>query len=362
MRTDGRQTKLSFWVLLEMRRGQKNKSILIIHSDSADISMLGQRLKDEGYTVTTARDGRKIIDAVALTNPDLVLVDAENDETSSYQFCELLRSYLSSPYRPIIFIGPENNSLGEMIYTLNMGMDFHVPKPFDIDALVTRIKLAVRLKELCDEISSTNTELSRCFSSPQVHLSGKRISGQPLRSDDIIDVTILFSDIRGFTSLSENMDPSNVFNVLNFYLSIQIDKIQTYHGIIDKLSGDEIMAIFQGPEMAENALRCANSIIRALQDQKTSTDGSWIGVGIGINTGQVYAGSIGSDERKHCTVVGNVVNVAARLCGAAKKFQVLFGETTRKLIEGKGFPYRSIGYVSLKGISAPVEAFEIVDV
>jgi adenylate cyclase len=148
--------------------------------------------------------------------------------------------------------------------------------------------------------------------------------------------------------------------MLNLYLSKQIKIIEDHHGIIDKLSGDEVMAIFEGPEMAKNALRSAAEIIKALRGADPRRIEEWVGVGIGINTGQVYVGSIGSETIKDFTVVGNTVNVAARLCGYAQKFQVIFSEYTRKFIEKDSFSYKTVGKVTLKGINNPIEVFELL--
>jgi adenylate cyclase len=152
-----------------------------------------------------------------------------------------------------------------------------------------------------------------------------------------------------------------VFEKLNNSLASQIKVIEKHHGIIDKLSGDEIMALFQGEGMAENAVACAQAIIASLMSGNPHQGDGWVGVGIGIHSGRAYMGTLGSETRKHHTVVGNTVNIAARLCGYAKKFQILFSADTEKLIREKGFNfnYQSVGELTLKGLRAPIEAFEV---
>ena len=112
--------------------------------------------------------------------------------------------------------------------------------------------------------------------------------------------------------------------------------------------------------MVENALTCGAAIVEALCGTDPSIDDDWIGVGIGINTGPVYVGSIGSETIKDFTVVGNTVNVAARLCGCARKYQVIFSDYTKKIIKDGSLTYQSAGKISLKGISKPVEVFELL--
>ena len=147
--------------------------------------------------------------------------------------------------------------------------------------------------------------------------------------------------------------------MLNLNLSKQIKVIEQYNGVIDKLNGDEIMAVFEGPDMALNALQCAQSIVEELSASKSNKMLDWSRVGIGINTGQIYLGILGSDTFKDYTIIGNTVNIAARLCGVAEKYQILFTEATMKLIEKAGFNYRSIKRISLRGISSPIEVFEL---
>lgn len=125
------------------------------------------------------------------------------------------------------------------------------------------------------------------------------------------------------------------------------------------MMGDEVMAVFHGEEAAQNALQCGREIVKALCNSDMCLKNDWLAVGIGVNTGPVYIGSIGSIKRQDYTVIGTTVNIAARLCGHAKKFQVLFTENTRKQIEGAEFAYRSIGNIPLKGISLPINVFEL---
>jgi PAS domain S-box-containing protein len=226
--------------------------------------------------------------------------------------------------------------------------------------LLSKVRATVEIKDLYDDLTKIMSELTHYVSTPTVEAAQKIAKGKMADTGEIVQVTVLFSDIRGFTSFTENMDPIEVFKMLNLYLSVQIRIVEGYHGIIDKLTGDEVMAVFTGPDMAINALHCAREIIRTLSDFHFQTGKEWSGVGIGINTGPAYIGSIGSETRKDHTVIGTTVNVAARLCGYAQRFQAIFPESTMRLAAGNAFEYRSAGKVTLKGLSAPIEIFELV--
>jgi|GEM_PF-802086 len=228
----------------------------------------------------------------------------------------------------------------------------------DTVKLVSQTQNVTEVKELYEELARVKSELARYVAPPTVEIVQEIITGRKVHPGALINVTVLFSDIRDFTSISENMEPHEVFKMLNRNISMQLKTIEEYHGIVDKLSGDEVMAVFSGPEMAENAIKCAMIIVNGFKKQEFLEDG-WIGVGIGINTGPVYLGPLGSENRKQFTHIGSTVNIAARLCGQAKRFEVLFGKTTQELIAHKGFNYISMGSISLKGLSAPLEAFRL---
>jgi len=173
-------------------------------------------------------------------------------------------------------------------------------------------------------------------------------------------VTILFSDIRGFTQISEGMVPADVFAKLNIIIGKQLRIIEKYKGIIEKLNGDEVMAVFDGTNMGADALGCALEIIQELSKLDHNLESDLFNVGIGINTGNVYLGSLGNEFFRDYTVIGNTVNIAARLCGLADKLQVLFTETTLTYINQEQFCFQSIGKKMLKGLSKPIEVFKLI--
>lgn len=145
------------------------------------------------------------------------------------------------------------------------------------------------------------------------------------------EITLLFSDIRGFTSFSEKLDPENVVQHLNDILTIQTEIIQKHGGDIDKYVGDEIVALFFGEQKEQNACRCALEIQRYLARQQERLAG--LSVGIGINTGRVILGMIGSEKRADYTVIGDHVNFASRLCSKAKSGAIIISENTYKRVQ-----------------------------
>jgi adenylate cyclase len=169
-------------------------------------------------------------------------------------------------------------------------------------------------------------------------------------------ITVLFTDIRGFTSYSEQRPPEEAVTVLNRYLSLQADLVTRFHGDVDKFIGDSVFAHFTGPDMALDAIRCGLEIHRTLA--ATSAGESGLSVGVGIATGDVLLGSIGSDDRLDYTAIGVTVNLAQRLCASAEAGQILLCADTFSRVSGL-VAATALPPLSVKGFSAPVTVYSM---
>ncbi len=183
-----------------------------------------------------------------------------------------------------------------------------------------------------------------------------------------VNVTVLFSDIRGFTTLSEGMDPQELVNFLNEYLSEMTRIIFKYNGVVDKYIGDAIMAFWGAPIHDEqhpvNACRSAVEMIRRLRElnKKWQAEGKpEIRIGIGINSGEVTVGNMGSDVRFDYTVMGDNVNLASRLEGINKQYgtSIIISEYTYEKVRNE-FVTRKLDKVAVKGKKKPVEIYELI--
>lgn len=336
-----------------------HEKILIVDDTPLNIDLLEGMLLPAGYILDKAESGEEALAKVQSKIPDLVILDVMMPGMNGYEVCRRIRKNKTLPYIPIIFITASELEQKDIVLGLDQGGDDYIRKPVNVEELLSRIKACLRTKALNDELARTKLELARYVSTSTVKLVERMSSGEATVENRAAEVTVLFSDMRGFTNLSQNMVPEKVFEMLNLNLGKQIEVIEKFNGIIDKLGGDEVMAVFEGEDKAENALHCAAAIVEALSSITLKQGGEWTSVGIGINTGPVYWGNLGNVSFKYFTVIGNTVNIAARLCGLADKFQILLTATTLSLIQEELFEFKSIGEKMLKGLSKPIEVFQI---
>lgn len=186
------------------------------------------------------------------------------------------------------------------------------------------------------------------------------------KGGEIRRATVMFADIRGFTSLSERMAPQGIVNLLNEYFELMVDIIFKYEGTLDKFVGDEIMCIWGAPisrdDDAERAVRAGIEMQQAMERFNQSLDpGHQFQIGIGLNTGEVVAGYMGSTRSMSYTVMGDTVNTASRLCGQAGPKELLIGPMT----------YREVGYLleleqlpptKLKGKTEHVDIYKVLGI
>lgn len=184
------------------------------------------------------------------------------------------------------------------------------------------------------------------------------------------EITVLFMDARGFTTYSETHTPEEVVSILNEYLSAMSDVITEHGGIVDKFVGDEIMALWGVPlEQEDHAWRavratyCMVEEMARLQNKWVEQGVEPLDIGFGINTGQAIVGNIGSEKRLDYTVIGDTVNLGARLEGLTRKHEcyLIIGPRTKELVEEK-IKVKSLGDVIVKGKNQGVEAFQVTAV
>ncbi len=238
-----------------------------------------------------------------------------------------------------------------------------------LSGIASQAAIALENSELARKIEQevlTRAELSR-FLAPAVAeavVSGKV---ELLRVGRLAEVSCIFADIRGFTSMAEAESPQETVAMLNTFFTAMANVIFTHEGNLDKFIGDCVMATWgppiTHPDDAGRALKCALEMldeINAMNDARVAGGKKPIEVGIGINTGQAVVGYIGSNERHEFTAIGDSVNTASRLCGLAKGGEVLASDATVKRA-GPGFKVEAASMLQVKGKEKGVLAYRVLD-
>ncbi len=171
------------------------------------------------------------------------------------------------------------------------------------------------------------------------------------------EVTVFFSDVRGFTRWSEKRAPEEVIDMLNTCLRFQADIVKEFGGDVDKFVGDELVAVFEGDKKEANAVNAAIRILNVMDS--VMGEHPDIAIGVGINTGEVVMGAVGSHDRMDYTVIGNHVNLGARLCSNAKPGQILISHPVFERLERR-IQTQELEPISVKGIEKPVRIYEIL--
>lgn len=220
-----------------------------------------------------------------------------------------------------------------------------------------------------DEIKDLSVDIGNMISLirgivPYISVSTLRNADKETKRSTTRELCFLFTDIRGFTTLCEGVQPKEIVSILNHYLNIQTQIILKNGGDVDKFVGDEMMAFFAGPKKEINACKAAIEIYTAMiaeQQTSISKGKAVISMGIGINTGKVVFGPVGSSNRMDFTSIGDTVNLAARLEGANKAYgsKAIISEAVYEKLQDL-FVCRELDFITVKGKTQPVKIYELL--
>lgn len=349
--------------------------VLVVDDDERNRDMLGRRLSRSGYRVLLADGGRAALEVVAETRPDLVLLDVMMPGMSGVEVLAELRRTWSPAELPVIMATARGDS-SDVVAALRLGANDYVTKPLDFPVVLARVKTQLALltadrkvKELAQELATRNRFIRSAFGrylSDEVAVTvlespeGLRLGGETRR------VTILLSDLRGFTSVVEAHRAEDVVELLNHYLGVMAEVIHAHGGTIIEFLGDGILVVFGAPihhgDDAARALACAIAMQQAMGrvDAFNRDKGlPSVEMGIAVNTGEVVVGNVGSDSRAKYGVVGAPVNLSSRIESLTVGGQVLASAAT---VTEAGAIVR-VGRrrsVRVKGSIEPLEVYEIV--
>lgn len=335
--------------------------LLVVDDSRINRIKLSRILLAQGHNVTVAEDGRQALKYLYEQAFDLVLLDIVMPEMDGYQVLEYMKCSEALRDIPVIVIS-SIDELDSIVRCIEMGAEDYLPKQFDPVLLQARINASLEKKRLRDAVNQQFAILRDVFGKyvPESVVTAIVESQGNLEPRQTI-ATILFTDIESFTTTCEGMLPEQIFQMLNEYFPTIIETITHYGGVINQFYGDSVFATFnvplEDPDHADLAVMAAYEICQLMKDKTFA--GVPLHTRIGISTGDVVAGNVGSGNRFHYTVYGEAVNVASRLEQLNKEYgtTVLLSETTVNALK-EHFPIESIGAIAVRGKHEPIEVFK----
>ena len=316
------------------------------------------------HTATNVRDGMQHLK----NNPiQLIITDQRMPEMTGVQFLEAIRPDFPDAISMIL---TGFSDVDAIIKAINTGRAYrYVTKPWDEQELKMTIDGALQLYEeqalsrrLINDLTNKKAEQDRILKLFQKYVPENVVRDvvNQREDEDIFSgesriISVLFSDIRNFTGLSSRMEPDELVKYLNAYFTVMTRVIQKHKGTVNKFLGDGILALFGAPmsyiENQDNAVRCACEMVQVLalfNTKQHEIGGPQIEIGVGINTGEVIVGNMGSEDRLEYTALGDSVNLSQALEGFTKPFpnSIVISESTfnivKNMIEVEEWPNQSI--------------------
>jgi class 3 adenylate cyclase len=361
--------------------------ILVVDDTPKNVKLLADLLTVKGYAVVTAASGAEALKQVEAEKPDLVLLDVVMPEMSGYEVCRKIRENPETGILPVVMVTALDPS-EERIKGLDAGADDFLTKPINQPELLARVRSLLRIKQLYDTIQTQAAQLAdwnnnlerrveeqvgqlerlgrlkRFFSPQLVELIVAGGADDPLKTHRS-EITVVFLDLRGFTSFAETVEPEEVMGVLREYHAEMGKLILEHEGTLERFTGDGMMIFFNDPVPVANAAERAIRMALAMRDRVAELAVTWrkrgydLDLGVGIAQGYATIGGIGFEGRWDYGAIGTVTNLASRLCGEAKRAQIVVSKrllaTLEDLVEAE-----PIGELALKGFLRPVTAYNVL--
>jgi adenylate cyclase len=352
--------------------------ILVVDDQRTNAEMVSGLLRNLGYEVSVAADGAAALERVLAAPPDLVVSDINMPEMNGYDLCRRLRADPATALLPVILI-TSTEAHTERVKGIEAGADDFLMKPVNWPELFGRVKRLLRVKALQDEVKTLNAQLEervrdqvsqlerlgrlkRFFSKQVVEaiVAGGEDSLKPHRTE----ITAVFLDLRGFTAFTDRADPEEVLELLRDYHAALGRTVDAFGGTLEHFAGDGMMIFFNDPfpvdRPAESAVRMAIALQKDFEPIAEAWEklGYQVGLGIGIAQGDATLGVIGFEQRWEYAAIGNVPNLAARLCGQAGAGEIVLDAQTEHDVAHLA-DTESVGPLSLRGFQTPVAAFRL---
>lgn len=340
---------------------------ILVVDDETDLELLikqkfRQKIREQTYHFLFAINGKQALELLE-QHDDVVIVlsDINMPEMDGLTLLSklkeknlMLKSVVVSAY----------GDMENIRTAMNLGAFDFITKPINFDDLEITMQKAIlhvnQMKETLNALKE-NDILKMYVDKDVLKFVNSNAFEASLMVNETVEATVAFIDICGFTIISESEKPNDVVQLLNSYFDLMVKEIISQHGIIDKFIGDSIMAVFKGPYHLDRAIEASLAIRNKIENLPSINDFK-SQVSIGINSGEMISGNIGSStlRRLDYTVIGDTVNIADRLQKTAANGQIVITESGYDKVK-QSFNCRLIGPVSLKNKSKEIVIYEVLD-
>jgi adenylate cyclase len=319
--------------------------VLVVDDDPLNRRLLTANLERDGHRTSTAADGLSALTSLAEDEPDVVLLDIVMPGLDGIGVLERIKQDPEFRHIPVIMISGVDET-DSIVRCIEMGAEDFLPKPFDPVILRARVSAGLNRKAVHDmERGRVRDVFARFLPEPLVDQVLARTEGEPSIEAERLTASVMFADLRGFTRFGEGRPVDDVIAALNRYHELMTDAILDNGGTLIDRMGDGIMAAFGAPIATDDHADRAIAAAREMAGPKLTAFNAWINqrgfgegfrMGVGLNSGPVMSGSVGSSRRLDYTVIGDTTNTASRIEALTKElpYAVLVSEETYAALRG----------------------------
>jgi adenylate cyclase len=362
--------------------------ILVVDDTPANVKLLEDMLVYHGFHVEAAADGESALELVRSWSPDLILLDIMMPGLDGYGVCRTVRANPAHAMLPIVMVTALDGR-EERVRGLEAGADDFISKPVNPPELLARVRSLLRIRRLyetvqrqAEQLAAWNRTLEARVNEQVAHVEKlsrlKRFFSPQLTelilaggADDPLEshrreITVVFLDLRGFTAFAEAAEPEEVMRALGEFHRAMGGRILEYQATLERFTGDGMMVFFNDPLPIQEPARRAVEMAFAMQEDALKLSAQWkkrgysLGLGIGIAQGYATVGAIGFEGRIDYGAIGNVTNLANRLCDLAGPGDILASQRVHAEV-GERVYSEDLGEVAILGLQRPVPAFKLLD-
>ena len=331
-----------------------SKTVLLAEQEESTGILVEEILRQQGFKILRADDAERCLFLALQKDIDAFVLDLELPGGDPVQLCARLRQIDRYKLTPIIFtVASSTSSLLQSAF--DAGADDFLEKPINPVVATARLRGHLQRITYLREMEWVRANLNR-YISPRTQqvVEDHAVTGTLLEPEEQV-VCVLFSDVRGFTTLSREMAPNALFRMLGRHLAMQVDCVYRLSGYVDKFGGDGIMAIFDARDGVVEACHCALEIMETTRHGRSHDGPPILPLGIGLNMGPVLIGNIGSEEHLDYSAIGDTVNLAARICGSAQAMSILASEAVVAAASADmALNFVERQSISVRGIQEPI--------